>query len=39
MTQKINEQLRTFDNLMDTEISNFNKEFNQLKLNYLSIEE
>ena len=39
MTQKINEQLRTFDNLMDKEISTFNEEFNQLKLDYLSIEE
>ena len=39
MTQKINEQLRTFDNLMDKEIATFNEEFNQLKLDYLSIEE
>ncbi len=39
MTGKINEQLTAFDALVDKEISVFNEEFNQLKLNYLSIEE
>ena len=39
MSGKINEQLRAFDNLVDEGISAFNAEFNQLKLNYLSIEE
>lgn len=39
MTAKINEQLKAFDTLVDEEISAFNEEFNQLKLNYLSIEE
>lgn len=39
MSGKINEQLEAFDTLIDEEISAFNEEFNQLKLNYLSIEE
>jgi len=39
MSGKINEQLEAFDTLVDEEISAFNEEFNQLKLNYLSIEE
>lgn len=39
MSGKINEQLQAFDALVDEEISAFNNEFNQLKLNYLSIEE
>ncbi|NVN16926.1 glycosyl hydrolase [Muricauda sp. HICW] len=39
MTAKINEQLSTFDTLIDQEIAAFNNEFNQLKLDYLSIEE
>ena len=39
MSGKINEQLEAFDALVDEEISAFNNEFNQLKLNYLSIEE
>nr|WP_297786550.1 glycosyl hydrolase [uncultured Allomuricauda sp.] len=39
MSGKINAQLRAFDTLVDKEISAFNEEFNQLKLDYLSIEE
>ncbi|MCR9227807.1 MAG: glycosyl hydrolase [Flavobacteriaceae bacterium] len=39
MSGKINEQLKTFEALIDDEISAFNDEFNQLKLDYLSIEE
>ena len=39
MSGKINAQLSAFDNLVDKEVSAFNKEFNQLKLDYLSIEE
>jgi photosystem II stability/assembly factor-like uncharacterized protein len=38
LTAKINEQLSTFDALISTEIEAFNEEFNQLKLNYLFIE-
>ena len=36
---QIKEQLEAFDALVDKEISAFNEEFNQLKLDYLSIEE
>ncbi|MDF0706750.1 VPS10 domain-containing protein [Flagellimonas okinawensis] len=36
---QIIEQLEAFDTLVDKEISDFNQEFNQLKLDYLSIEE
>lgn len=39
MSGKINAQLSAFDNLVDKEISAFNEEFNELKLDYLSIEE
>ncbi|MBO0331043.1 WD40/YVTN/BNR-like repeat-containing protein [[Muricauda] lutisoli] len=39
MSGKINAQLNAFDTLVDKEISAFNEEFNQLKLDYLSIEE
>src|SRR6056297_2981490 len=39
MSGKINTQLNAFDALVDKEISAFNEEFNQLKLDYLSIEE
>jgi photosystem II stability/assembly factor-like uncharacterized protein len=39
MSGKINTQLNAFDNLVDKEISAFNEEFNQLQLDYLSIEE
>ena len=39
LTTKINEQLSTFDALISKEIQDFNTEFNQLKLNYLFVEE
>lgn len=39
LTAKINAQLKAFDALVDKEIVAFNNEFNQLKLDYLSIEE
>ncbi len=39
MTTKINSQLATFDKLVDEEMKAFNDSFNQLGLDYLSIEE
>ncbi|WP_106144001.1 VPS10 domain-containing protein [Flagellimonas meridianipacifica] len=39
MTTKINTQLTAFDKLVDEEMKAFNAEFNQLGLEYLSIEE
>lgn len=39
MTTKINAQLTAFDKLVDEEMKAFNTEFNQLGLDYLSIEE
>ena len=39
LTEKINAQLKTFDALIDTEISAFNAEFNTLQLKYLSVVE
>ncbi|WP_010518797.1 WD40/YVTN/BNR-like repeat-containing protein [Croceivirga radicis] len=39
MTAKIEAQLKAFDTLVDEEMKAFNAEFNQLGLNYLSIEE
>ena len=39
MTTKINAQLATFDQLVDEEMKAFNNAFNQLGLDYLSIEE
>ena len=39
MTTKINAQLATFDKLVDEEMKAFNDEFNQLGLDYLSIED
>ena len=39
MTTKINAQLATFDQLVDEEMKAFNDAFNQLGLDYLSIEE
>lgn len=39
LSAKIKEQLTAFDAMVDKEISDFNEEFNNLKLNYLSIEE
>ena len=39
LTAQINKQLSTFDALISKEIQDFNTEFNQLKLNYLFVEE
>lgn len=39
LTGKINSQLEAFDALVDQEISEFNKAFNALSLNYLFVEE
>tara|TARA_R110002050_G_scaffold48356_3_gene112532 strand:- start:96103 stop:99240 length:3138 start_codon:yes stop_codon:yes gene_type:complete len=39
LTEQINEQLSTFDALISKEIKDFNAEFNQLKLNYLFVED
>ena len=39
LTQKINKELNTFNNLVDTEIKAFNEAFNAKKLNYLFIED
>jgi photosystem II stability/assembly factor-like uncharacterized protein len=39
LTTKINAQLKAFDAMVDREIKEFNKAFNDLKLNYLFIEE
>ena len=39
LSGQIEAQLKTFDNLINTEIEAFNDEFNALKLNYLSVEE
>ncbi|NER13124.1 glycosyl hydrolase [Leptobacterium flavescens] len=39
LTQKINAQLVSFDKLVSEEITNFNQQFNSLKLNYLFIED
>ncbi|WP_108423864.1 WD40/YVTN/BNR-like repeat-containing protein [Flagellimonas amoyensis] len=39
LSAKIKEQLTAFDALVDKEIAAFNEEFNNLKLNYLSVEE
>ena len=39
MTSKINAQLTTFEKLVDEEMKAFNDAFNQLGLDYLSIEE
>ncbi|MGV6830196.1 MAG: WD40/YVTN/BNR-like repeat-containing protein [bacterium] len=38
LTQKINKELSAFNTLIDSEISAFNKAFNELELNYLFIE-
>lgn len=38
LTLKINEQLTSFDAMLDQEIKDFNKAFNELNLNYLFIE-
>ncbi len=39
LSAQITKQLKAFDKLVDQEIGAFNNEFNQLKLDYLSIEE
>ena len=39
LTQKINEQLDTFNKLVTDEISAFNSEFNTKNLNYLFVED
>jgi photosystem II stability/assembly factor-like uncharacterized protein len=39
LSQEINQQLNTFNNLIDTEIKAFNDAFNTKKLNYLFIED
>lgn len=39
LSTEIKKQLEAFDKLVDQEIGAFNNEFNQLKLDYLSIEE
>ena len=39
MTTKINAQLAAFDKLVDEEMKAFNAEFNQLGLDYLSVED
>jgi photosystem II stability/assembly factor-like uncharacterized protein len=39
LTQKINEELVKFDDLVSTEIKGFNEAFNAKKLNYLFIED
>lgn len=38
LTQQINAQLSTFNQLVDSEVNAFNSEFNQLNLKYLFIE-
>ena len=39
LSAKIKEQLTAFDAMVDKEIAAFNEEFNNLKLNYLSVED
>jgi len=39
MTGKINEQLKAFDAMVDKEVQDFNSAFNELKLDYLFVEE
>jgi len=39
LEQQINAELVKFDNLVSQEIATFNNEFNNLKLNYLFVEE
>ncbi|MFV8225264.1 VPS10 domain-containing protein [Christiangramia aquimixticola] len=38
LTSKINAELNKFDELLKTEIQDFNKQFNELQLNYLFVE-
>mgnify|MGYP000064812149 CR=1 FL=1 len=39
LTTEINKQLTAFDQMVDSEITSFNKAFNDLNLNYLFVEE
>ncbi|MBT8301327.1 MAG: glycosyl hydrolase, partial [Maribacter sp.] len=39
LTGKINEQLKAFDDVVSKELQEFNDSFNELKLNYLFVEE
>jgi hypothetical protein len=39
LEQQINAELVKFDNLVTQEISEFNTQFNNLKLNYLFVED
>ena len=39
LTAKINEQLDSFNQMVDDEVKSFNEAFNQLNLDYLFIEE
>ncbi len=39
LTTEINKQLKAFDQMVDSEITSFNKAFNDLNLNYLFVEE
>jgi len=39
LTGKIETQLKAFDAMLDSELQEFNKAFNELKLNYLFVEE
>jgi len=39
LTTKINAELKAFDSMVDKEIEEFNKAFNDLNLNYLFVEE
>ena len=39
LTGQINEQLKAFDAVLDKELKEFNAAFNELKLNYLFVEE
>ncbi|MDE3742322.1 WD40/YVTN/BNR-like repeat-containing protein [Maribacter polysaccharolyticus] len=39
LTAQINEQLKAFDAVVDKELQEFNAAFNELKLNYLFVEE
>ncbi|MGB5653902.1 MAG: glycosyl hydrolase [Robiginitalea sp.] len=39
LTAEINDQLNAFDQMVDSEITSFNKAFNDLNLNYLFVEE
>jgi len=39
LTGKIETQLKAFDAMVDSEMKEFNAAFNELKLNYLFVEE